>query len=144
VNPPHNPQQRCSVASSDVTVSNHMFQALLKEVVDGVDGGLATLVMDFEGIAFDTYAKPNPPVEFDIQTIGAEFSVVLKAIQRASQMLEAGDPTEVTVNAGKVTTIMRVINETYFVALTLTPDSNVGKGRYLLRTRIPALLKELT
>lgn len=121
-----------------------MFQTLLKEVVDGVDGGLATLVMDFEGIAVDQYARPNPPVEFDINTIGAEFSVVLKSIQRASQMLESGEPAEVTIQAEKVTTLIRVVSETYFVAITMLPGGNLGKARYMLRTRVPTLLKELS
>ncbi len=121
-----------------------MFQTVLKEVVEGVEGGLATLVMDFEGIAVDSYARPNPPVEFDISTIGAEFSVVLKSIQRASEMLEAGAPAEVTIHAEKVTTVIRMISDTYFVALTMTPDGNLGKGRFMLRTRIPTLLKELS
>ena len=65
-----------------------MFQAVLKEVVEGTEGGIATLLMDFEGIAVDSYSKPG--AAFDITTIGAEFSVVLKSIQRAAQMLEAG------------------------------------------------------
>ncbi len=120
-----------------------MFQTLLQEVVDGVDGGLATLVMDFEGIAFDSYSKPNPPVEFDIQTVGAEFSVVIKSIQRATEMLEAGVPAELTITAEKVVTVVRVVNETYFIAFTLLPDANIGKARYLLRTRMPTLQKEL-
>jgi predicted regulator of Ras-like GTPase activity (Roadblock/LC7/MglB family) len=121
-----------------------MFQTLLKEVVDGVDGGLATLVMDYEGIAVDTYARPDPPIDFDINTICAEYSVVLKSIQRATQMLESGDPAEVTIQAEKVTTLIRMVNDTYFVALTMTPDANIGKARFMLRTRVPTLLKELT
>ena len=38
--------------------------------------------MDFEGIAVESYSKPD--AAFDITTIGAEFSVVLKSIQRAA------------------------------------------------------------
>jgi predicted regulator of Ras-like GTPase activity (Roadblock/LC7/MglB family) len=120
-----------------------MFQSLLKEVVDGIDGGLATLVMDFEGIPVDSYTRPNPPADFDITTIGAEFSVVIKSIQRAAEMLEAGEPSEVTIQAGKVMTLIRVVSDSYFVAFTMTPDANIGKARYLLRTRVPQLLKEL-
>jgi predicted regulator of Ras-like GTPase activity (Roadblock/LC7/MglB family) len=119
-----------------------MFQAVLKEVVDGTEGGLATLLMDFEGIAVDSYTKPGAP--FDITTIGAEFSVVLKSIQRAAQMLEAGETAEVAVQAEKVTTLIRVVNASYFVAFSMTPDANIGKARYMLRTRVPALLKELS
>ena len=36
-----------------------MFQAVLKEVVEGTEGGLATLLMDFEGIAVESYSKPG-------------------------------------------------------------------------------------
>jgi predicted regulator of Ras-like GTPase activity (Roadblock/LC7/MglB family) len=121
-----------------------MFQTLLKDVVDSVEGGLATLVMDFEGIAVDSYSKPTAGPDFDISTIGAEFSVVVKSIQRASEMLEAGEAAEVMVQAAKVTTLIRVVSDTYFVAFTMTPDANIGKARYVLRTKVPMLLKELS
>jgi predicted regulator of Ras-like GTPase activity (Roadblock/LC7/MglB family) len=119
-----------------------MFQDVLKDVVDNTEGGLATLLMDFEGIAVDSYSKPGAP--FDITTIGAEFSVVLKSIQRAAEMLDAGSMGEVAIQSEKVTTLIRVINESYFVAFSMTPDANLGKARYMLRTRAPALLKELS
>ena len=119
-----------------------MFQAVLKEVVENTEGGLATLLMDFEGIAVDSYSKPGAP--FDITTIGAEFSVVLKSIQRAAEMLEAGAMGEVAIQSEKVTTLIRVINESYFVAFSMSPDANLGKARYLLRVKAPLLLKELS
>ena len=119
-----------------------LFQAVLKEVVDNTEGGLATLLMDFQGVAVDSYSKPNAP--FDITTIGAEFSVVIKSIQRASHMLEAGNTAEVAIQAEKMITLIRVVNESYFVAFSMTPDANLGKARYMLRTRLPALLKELS
>jgi len=118
-----------------------MFQEVLKEVVENTEGGIATLLMDFEGIAVDSYSKPG--AQFDITTIGAEFSVVLKSIQRAAEMLEAGDTAEVAIQAEKVTTLIRVVNSTYFVAFSMHPDANIGKARYMLRTRVPTLLKDL-
>lgn len=118
-----------------------MFQSVLKEVVENTEGGLATLLMDFEGIAVDSYSKPE--ATFDITTIGIEFSIVLKGIQRAAQMLEAGDTAEVAIQAEKVTTLIRIISESYFVAFSMTPDANIGKARYMLRTRVPVLRKEL-
>lgn len=119
-----------------------MFQAVLKEVVDGTEGGVATLLMDFEGIAVDSYSKAD--AQFDITTIGAEFSVVIKSIQRAAQMLEAGETAEVAIQAEKMITLIRVVNSTYFVAFSMRPDGNLGKARYMLRTRVPLLLKELS
>lgn len=129
--------------SADLSVGcAAMFQEVLKEVVDGTEGGVATLLMDFEGIAVDSYSKPN--ATFDITTIGAEFSVVIKSIQRAAQMLEAGNTAEIAIQAEKMITLIRVVNDSYFVAFSMQPDANIGKARYMLRTRVPAILKELS
>ena len=117
------------------------FQTVLREVVENTDGGLATLLMDFEGIPVDSYSKPEAP--FDITTIGVEFSVVLKSIQRAAQMLEAGETAEIAIQAEKVTTLIRIVSDSYFVAFSMTPDANIGKARYMLRTRVPIIKKEL-
>jgi predicted regulator of Ras-like GTPase activity (Roadblock/LC7/MglB family) len=119
-----------------------MFQAVLKEIVDGTDGGLSTLLMDFEGIAVDSYSKPGAP--FDINNVGIEFGVVVKAIQKAAESLEAGHTAEVAIQAEKMITLIRVVNPSYFVAFSLSPEANLGKARYMLRIKVPAILKELS
>jgi predicted regulator of Ras-like GTPase activity (Roadblock/LC7/MglB family) len=118
-----------------------MFKDAIRDVVEGTDGGIAGVLMDLEGIAVDSYAKPG---EFDINTVGAEFSVILKSIQRATEALEAGGAREISIQSEKVTTLIRVLNGEYFLALTLTPDGNLGKGRYLMRTAAPKLLEQLS
>ena len=118
-----------------------MFKESLQGVVDGTDGAIAGLLMDFEGIPLETYTKGDAVV--DIETVGAEVSVVVKGIQRATEMLDAGATREVSFKSDKMITLIRVINEGYFVALTLKPDANLGKGRYLLRLLAPKLAEEL-
>lgn len=118
-----------------------MFKEALQNIVEGTQGGLAGLLMDFEGIALETYSKSE--ASFDIETVGAEVSVVVKAIQRASEMLEAGETQEVAFKSTRMVTLIRVINDTYFLALALQPDGNYGKGRYLLRVTAPQLRSEL-
>lgn len=118
-----------------------MFKEALKGVVDGTDGGLAGLLMDFEGIPLEIYAKDGSP--FDIEAVGAEVSVVVKAIQRATEMLDAGLTKEVAFQSDKMVTLIRVLDENYFIALTMMPDGNFGKARFLLRTTAPRLLEEL-
>jgi len=89
----------------------------------------------------ESYTKAGAVV--DIETVGAEVSVVVKGIQCATEMLDAGATREVSFKSDKMITLIRVVNEGYFVALTLTPDANLGKGRYLLRLLAPKLAEEL-
>lgn len=118
-----------------------MFKEALQGIVNGTDGGLAGLIMDFEGIPLETYAKDESP--FDMEAVGAEISVVVKAIQRAIEMLDAGETREVALKSDKMLTLIRVLDDTYFLALAMTPEGNLGKGRYLLRIAAPKLVEEL-
>lgn len=118
-----------------------MFKEALERAVSGTEGGIAGLLMDFEGIPLESYSKDG--AQLDIETVGAEVSVVVKAIQRATEMLDAGATNEVSFRSEKMVTLVRVINQTYFVAMTLSPEGNLGKGRYLLRVMAPSLAQEL-
>jgi predicted regulator of Ras-like GTPase activity (Roadblock/LC7/MglB family) len=118
-----------------------MFQAALKELVDNTDGGIAGLVMDSSGIALDSYAKDG--AAFDINTVGIEFSVVVGGIRRASTMLEAGTAHEIAIGSDKLITVIRTLGEQYFLALTMLPEGNIGRGRYNLRLMAPKILAEL-
>ena len=118
-----------------------MFKEALERAVTGTDGSIAGLLMDFEGIPLESYAREGAAL--DIEVVGAEVSVVVKGIQRATEMLDAGETREVSFKSDKMTTLIRVINQGYFVALTLSPTANLGKGRYLLRVLAPKLAEEL-
>ncbi|MFO0673587.1 MAG: roadblock/LC7 domain-containing protein [Polyangiaceae bacterium] len=118
-----------------------MFKDLLRDIVEKTDGGIAGLLMDASGIPVDSYAVADAP--FDIGTVGAELSVVLKQIAKASEMLEAGSAQEISVNTEKMITVIRAVNHEYYLALALYPTGNFGKGRFLMRTAVPKLLPEL-
>ena len=118
-----------------------MFKDMLKDIVEKTEGGIAGLLMDSNGIALESYAKDDAP--FDISTVGIEFSVVLSSIQRAAEMLEAGHAHEVAIGTDKMITLIRTLKDSYFLAVALTPDGNIGKGRYLMRTAAPKLIAEL-
>lgn len=118
-----------------------MFKEALKSLVDQSEGGIAGLIMDSSGIALESYARDDAPL--DINMVGIEFSVVISQIKRATEMLEAGQAHEVSIGTDKMITLVRMLNDTYFLALAMTPNGNFGKGRYLMRTTAPKLLSEL-
>jgi predicted regulator of Ras-like GTPase activity (Roadblock/LC7/MglB family) len=119
-----------------------MFRENLARMVDSVEGGVAGLLMGFDGIAVETYARPAAPI--DISIVGMEFSVVLNRVREAAAVLEVGGVQEIAIRAENLSVIVRVLNADYFVALAITPGGNFGKGRYLLRITAPKLQTELS
>jgi predicted regulator of Ras-like GTPase activity (Roadblock/LC7/MglB family) len=118
-----------------------MFKDTLREVVEGTEGGIAGVLMDYEGFAVDHWARED--AEFDIQTVGMELSVVLKDVRRASEQLDTGKMSEFVFHSEKLSAVVRMINTEYVVALTLRPNGNPGKGRFLLRLAAPKLIEAL-
>lgn len=119
-----------------------MFREVLAEVVDRTEGGIAALVMGMDGIAVEQYLKEDAQ-PFEVETIGMEYSVILRDIRKASELVDGGVAREVTIQGEKLTTVIRLINEEYFVAVAIRPDGNFGKARYLLRTGASKLATEL-
>lgn len=117
-----------------------MFKEALRQAVESTQS-YAGLLMDFEGIPVDSFVGPDSP--FDIEVVGAEVSVLVKQIVRAGEMLEAGGTQEVSFRSERMTTLVRIIDHNYFVALTMSPDANAGRGRYALRLLAPKLASEL-
>ena len=118
-----------------------MFKETLKDIVDRTEGGIAGLLMDSSGITLESYARDDAGI--DINTVGIEFGVVLSSIKRAAEMLDAGATHEISIGTEKMVTIIRMLGDTYFLAVAMKPDGNFGKGRYLMRTAAPKLLAEL-
>ena len=118
-----------------------MFQQILRDVVENTDGCVAALIMGYDGIALELCAASG---DQSAEVFGMEFSVILRDIRRAAEMVDAGQANEVVIGAEKLQTVIRLLNQDYFVALTLAPGGNIGKGRYLLRLAAPKLVDALS
>jgi len=118
-----------------------VFKETLREMLDRCDGGLASALMGFDGIAVDSYTSPES--SRDGETVGMELSHVLGQIRQAAEALEAGGLQEVTIRTSRLTVVLRALTDEYFLAVALRPDGNLGKGRYLARITAPKLQKNL-
>ena len=117
-----------------------MFGTILKDTVENVKGARAAILMGFDGIPVDAYTGDT---DSDIESIGMEFSVLIKEVQSAAQQLEAGRTDEITIRTEKFSTILRILNDEYFLAISVDANGNLGKARYLLRMAVPKLLETL-
>ncbi|MBM4376594.1 MAG: hypothetical protein FJ095_16040 [Deltaproteobacteria bacterium] len=119
-----------------------MFQALLQDLVESTEGGLASIVMDLDGITLESYTRSGESV--DIKTIGIELTLVLRSAHQAATMLELGAAEELSFATNALTIVVRMMTASYFVAIALESGGNLGRARYLLRAHMPEFVGELS
>jgi predicted regulator of Ras-like GTPase activity (Roadblock/LC7/MglB family) len=119
---------------------NAVFAELVKKVVDGVDGGVGGLIMGLDGIAVETYISEG---NYDVNTIGMEFSFILTQVKKAGDILQLGGVNEFSIKAESITIVMRMLTDEYFLAVVLRSDGNFGKCRFMMRLAQPQFVAEL-
>jgi predicted regulator of Ras-like GTPase activity (Roadblock/LC7/MglB family) len=118
------------------------YKESLKTITEGVGGGLAAIIMGYDGIPIDEYFSETP--QFDLQLLVLEYANLLREIRRTVALLENGSMQEVSITTDRVRVLVRVISDEFFLVLVLTADGNYGKGRYLLSREALQLRDELT
>jgi predicted regulator of Ras-like GTPase activity (Roadblock/LC7/MglB family) len=119
-----------------------MFREVLQKLVDRVDGGVAGILMGFDGISVEAYTRPAEK-DTDIQTVGMELAHVIGQMRRAAELLEVGKLQEIVMRAEKLVVIVRALNEEYFLAFAIKETGNFGKARFVLRLVAPQIQAEL-
>lgn len=113
----------------------------LKSITESVGGGLAAIIMGYDGIPIDEYMTENSSI--DLQLLAVEYANLLRDIKRTVDLLENGDMQEVSIATDRVRVLVRAISEEFFLGLVITADGNYGKGRYLLSREAVKLREEL-
>lgn len=106
------------------------YKQTLKTVTESVGGGLAAIIMGYDGIPIDEYLVDCS--QFDLQLLTVEYANLLTDIRRTVELLDNGAMEEVSIATDKLRVLVRVINEQFFLVLVIAADGNYGKGRYLL------------
>jgi predicted regulator of Ras-like GTPase activity (Roadblock/LC7/MglB family) len=119
-----------------------MFRDTLQKMVDRLDGGVAGILMGFDGIAVEHYTREGQD-EIDIQTVGMELAHAAAQMRKAVERLELGQTAEITMRTDKVVILMYVLSEEYFVACAVRPDASFGKARYVMRLAAPQIRADL-
>ena len=119
-----------------------MFRDTLQKMVDRLDGGVAGILMGFDGIAVDHYSREGQD-EIDIQTVGMELAHAVVQMRKAVERLDLGQAAEITVRTDRLVVLVYVLSSEYFVACAVRPDSSFGKARYVMRLAAPQIRAEL-
>jgi predicted regulator of Ras-like GTPase activity (Roadblock/LC7/MglB family) len=117
------------------------FKKILEEMLENVEGAIGSSLVGMDGIVIDQVARNQA---FDINAVGAEYSSIIKNAMRASSNFGLGNTAEILITTDKATMIMMLVGKSYFVALALNLDGNLGRGRLELKKAIPKFEKELS
>ncbi len=103
---------------------------ILMGIIGELEGSRGVAVVGMDGILVEEQKRDG---ELDLQTLGAEFSGLLRSSEKAFESVEAGEVVEIMMKAARSLLLLRRVTPEYFVMLVLHPDGNLGKGRFLLR-----------
>lgn len=117
------------------------YKKSLKNITESVGGGLAAIIMGYDGIPIDEYLVDS--TQFDLQLLTVEYANLLRDIRRTVELLENGAMEEVSIATDRLRVLVRVINDQFFLVLVITADGNYGKGRYLLNREALKLKDDL-
>lgn len=117
-----------------------MFKAMLETIIEHTEGSLGALIMGTDGIAVEKVLGESNDLNLDIAA--AEFTSLVRSAQRAGSDTGLGGLHELMISLESAIVIMRLLSRDYFVVLAMTPEGNLGRGRFELRKAELQLAKE--
>lgn len=118
-----------------------MFKEVLEGIIGRTEGSLGALIMGLDGIAVEKIiGKAGNAANLDVAA--AEFTSLVRSAQRSGNDTGLGKLRELVVQLDSAVIMMRLLGKDYFVVLALSPEGNVGRGRYELSKAELKLAKE--
>ncbi len=108
-----------------------MFKELLESIIEHTEGSLGALIMGTDGIAVEKVLGGANEANLDVAA--AEFTSLVRSAQRAGKDTGLGDLRELVISLDQAVVIMRLLSRDYFVVLAISPEGNLGRGRFELR-----------
>jgi len=118
-----------------------MFKETLQTIVEKTAGGLGALIMGTDGLSVEKFFTEEGSAA-NLDVAAAELTSLIRSAGRAGSDLNLGGLHELVVTHDKVTFVMRFFTKDYFAVLALSPQGNIGRGRYELRKAELMLAKE--
>lgn len=109
-----------------------MFKKMLETILEHTGGSLGALIMGTDGIAVEKVLG-EAGKEANLDVAAAEFTSLVRNAQRAGNDTGLGNLNELVVSLGDAILIMRLLSRDYFVVLAISPEGNLGRGRFELR-----------
>ena len=115
------------------------FTDILTEATRNVEGIVAAGLVGVDGIGVETVSANGD--EFDAEATEVELAGLVGNVNRAAKALSAGSIRDLIVEAEKQSYLISLIDQDYFLVITLGPGANLGRARFEVK-RIAQRLRE--
>jgi predicted regulator of Ras-like GTPase activity (Roadblock/LC7/MglB family) len=120
------------------------FESILGQVLSECSGALGAALMGSDGVPIAEATAPAAAgLSDELAVLGIEFGRVLDEARKAADAASAGGLVELAVRTERFHVLIQAVDRDTYLVLTLAPDANVGKGRYLMRRHQLAIRQEL-
>ena len=109
-----------------------MFRQALQGINERTEGALGSLIMGVDGISVEKVMLEGG-AEANIDVAAAEVTSLVRSAQRAGRDIGLGGVRELILSYQGLYLVARMITTDYFVVLALSPEGNLGRGRFELR-----------
>src|SRR5262245_872082 len=109
-----------------------MFKEKLEAVVERTEGSLGALIMGTDGLAVEKVLS-EAGIDANLDVAAAEFTSFVRSAHRAGADTGVGALRELVVSLEQATIVVRCLTRDYFLVLALSPEGNLGRGRFELR-----------
>jgi predicted regulator of Ras-like GTPase activity (Roadblock/LC7/MglB family) len=118
------------------------FQALLKQLVDSIEGASGAILLESAGEAVQWQAVDESRAE-RLRLRSAYVAVVLQNSQRLAARTDAGEAAHLVLQYDGASFIAQAVERDYYVVVELYPWANVGQAIYRLQTSVEGLRRAL-
>lgn len=118
-----------------------MFREALENIIERTEGAMGALIMGTDGISVERVLLPEGN-DANLDVAAAEVTTLVRNAQRAGRDTGLGGVREMVVAFESMSVVARLFTGEYFVLLALSPDGNLGRGRFELRKAELALARE--
>ncbi len=109
------------------------FGELLKQILGKVDGAVGALIMGLDGIAIEQQVSEGTPKDSQLGIIAAAYATLLRNSMRTTSDIGVGQLEEMSVIAGNMVLVIKLINPEYFLLIALAHGGNIGRARFELK-----------
>lgn len=115
------------------------FTEILNDAANQIEGALIVALAGIDGLGVETVVKEGG--EYDTEAVEVDLAGLAGNVARTAQALSSGAVKDFFVEAENHSFLVTLLDSSYFLAVILGPQANLGRARFETR-RVSQKLRE--